>query len=565
MSLRFKEGIKDMSEELFARHEATLRQALEAIATRDYWSPYPESMSGKIYGETAAADGEAAFRAYLGRPFGLDQPTTGAWVGAEHSPFGLALDVRYPALDVDAVIVRATAALPVWRKAGVRGRAGVCLEILSRLNRRSFEMAHAVMQTTGQAFGMAFQAGGPHAQDRGLEAVAYAVRAQSQVPEDCRWEKPQGRNPPLLMDKAYHLVPRGVALVIGCSTFPTWNGYPGLFASLATGNPVIVKPHPGAVLPLAITVAVCRQVLAEAGYPPDLVSLAVDTVEAPLAKDLALRPEVALIDFTGSSSFGHWLEDNARAARVFTEKAGVNFVVIQGTDDLAGMVRNLAFSLCLYSGQMCTTPQNIFIPREGIVADGQPMSFDAVAEAIVAGVAKLVTDPERAVEVLGAIQSPATLERLDQARGLGRVLLDSRALSHPRFPEARVRTPLLLTVDAGQEEAFRRELFGPISVIVATRDIDQAIRLGVETAKAQGALTAAVYATDPEVLARMEEAAIDAGVALSENLTGGVFANQSAAFSDFHGTGANPAANAALCDDAFVAERFRVVQVRRPV
>jgi hypothetical protein len=52
------------------------------------------------------------------------------------------------------------------------------------------------------------------------------------------------------------------------------------------------------------------------------------------------------------------------------------------------------------------------------------------------------------------------------------------------------------------------------------------------------------------------------GVALSINLTGNIFVNQSAAFSDFHGTGANPAANAALTDAAYVANRFRVVQHR---
>ena len=60
-----------------------------------------------------------------------------------------------------------------------------------------------------------------------------------------------------------------------------------------------------------------------------------------------------------------------------------------------------------------------------------------------------------------------------------------------------------------------------------------------------------------------EAAAVDAGVHLSCNLTGGVFVNQSAAFSDFHGTGANPACNAALTDGAFVAGRFRTVQSRR--
>src|SRR5690606_39954132 len=79
------------------------------------------------------------------------------------------------------------------------------------------------------------------------------------------WEKPQGKHDPLRMQKRFTVVPRGVALVIGVSTFPTWIGYPGLSASLATGNPVIVKPHPGAILPLAITVQVAREVLAEGG------------------------------------------------------------------------------------------------------------------------------------------------------------------------------------------------------------------------------------------------------------------------------------------------------------
>jgi hypothetical protein len=39
--------------------------------------------------------------------------------------------------------------------------------------------------------------------------------------------------------------------------------------------------------------------------------------------------------------------------------------------------------------------------------------------------------------------------------------------------------------------------------------------------------------------------------------------NQSAAFSDFHATGGNPAANASLMDGNFVAGRFVIVQSRR--
>jgi hypothetical protein len=78
-------------------------------------------------------------------------------------------------------------------------------------------------------------------------------------------------------------------------------------------------------------------------------------------------------------------------------------------------------------------------------------------------------------------------------------------------------------------------------------------------------MTAAVYSTSEDVIAAMRDAALDAGVALSENLLGGVFVNQSAAYSDFHGTGANPAANAAYTDAAYVSPRFRFVQSRRHI
>jgi hypothetical protein len=74
-----------------------------------------------------------------------------------------------------------------------------------------------------------------------------------------------------------------------------------------------------------------------------------------------------------------------------------------------------------------------------------------------------------------------------------------------------------------------------------------------------------VYSTRAAFIDEMTEATQRAGVALSINLTSGVFVNQSAGFSDYHGTGANPAANASYTDSAFVASRFRVIQRRHHV
>jgi len=553
-----------MTHPLFTKHEATLNQALAAIATRGYWSPFPEMPSPKVYGETANSDGEAAFKAHLNRTFDLDQPTTGETVGNEHSPFGLTLGIRYPRVDVDALLAASAAAQSQWRAAGPDAWAGVSLEILTRLNKASFEIGYSVMHTTGQAFMMAFQAGGPHAQDRALEAVAYAWDELRRIPPDAYWEKPQGKNPPLAMHKRFTVVPRGTGLVLGCCTFPTWNGYPGMFADLATGNTVIVKPHPGAILPLAITVRIAREVLREAGFDPNVVTLlATDANDGPLVQDLALRPEIKLIDFTGSTQNGNWLERHAHQAQVYTEKAGVNQIVIDSVDNLKAVAGNIAFSLALYSGQMCTAPQNIYVPRDGIRTSEGQISFDDVAKTLAAAVEKLVSDPARAVELTGAIQNDGVMARIADARQLGEVLTDSQSLAHPAFPDAHVRSPLMLKMDVRTDAAkFTQEWFGPISFVIATDSTAQSLDLAGSIAAEHGALTFSVYSTDDAVVDAAYDAAIRGGVALSINLTGSVFVNQTAAYSDFHGTGANPAANSALSDAAYVANRFRVVQSR---
>ncbi|TXI77615.1 MAG: phenylacetic acid degradation protein PaaN [Dechloromonas sp.] len=552
-----------MSHPLLDKHRATLDGALNAIATRGYWSAYNEMPSPKVYGETAPDDGKKAFEAHLGKQFVLDQPGQSGWHGGEQSPYGIDLNVQYPVCDIETLIAAGEAAMTGWQKIGADGRTGICLEILDRLNKQSFELAHAVMMTTGQGWMMAFQAGSPHAQDRGLEAVAYAYREQSFVPAETVWEKPQGKNPPLVMKKHFQVVGRGIGVVVGCGTFPTWNTYPGLFAALSTGNAVIVKPHSNAILPAAITVRTIRAVLAENGIDPNLVTLAVANDRATTQK-LVTHAKVKSVDFTGGNVFGQWLIDNCRQAQVYAELAGVNNIVIDSTDSYKRMLGNLAFTLSLYSGQMCTTSQAILVPAGGIETEDGHKSYDEVCADLAKAVTGFLSKPEVAHAVLGAIQSTDTLKRIEEAASgqFGTVILAPNKLDNPDFPKAEVRTPVLLACDAGEEAKYMEERFGPISFIVKVADTAAAIALSERIIATHGALTAGVYSTKPEVIDAMTEATWRSKVALSINLTGGVFVNQSAAYSDYHGTGGNPAANASYADSAFVANRFRVVQRR---
>lgn len=558
-------AIKAHIADLVEKHGELLERAVTATRTRGFWAAYPEMPSGKIYGENAKEQAETTFRELLGTSFSLDLPGTRGAVGGERSPYGFDLGIRYPQVDLDQVIAAARVALPSWRRVTPKERAAVCLEILERLNKASFDIATAVMHTTGQAFMMAFQAGGPHAQDRGLEAVAYAWRAQTDVPGDeIIWEKPQGKKPPLTLRKHWHVSPRGLSVVIGCSTFPTWNAYPGIFASLATGNPVIVKPHPHAVLPLALTVKIGREVLAEAGFDPNLLILVADNFGTEVTRELCSRPEIRIIDFTGSPVFGAWLEEHCRHAKVYTEKAGLNFAVIDSTDDFRGMISNLAFTLSLYTGQMCTTTQNIFIPANGIQTDQGHKSFRDVAQALADAIEALLSDSDKALEILGAVASEAVDARMRDASQYGDIVLESRTLEHPRFAGAKVRTPALVCLDRADEARYGSECFGAVTFLIATENTHDSMEVARRTAIERGAVSAAVYSTCPAVVESMTEACLDAQVSLSVNLHGGIFVNQTSAFSDFHGTGGNPSGSVALTDLAFVADRFRFVGIRWP-
>lgn len=551
---------------LFDTHRPLLDAALAALSDRGHWTPFPELPSPKVYGEHAQAEGQAQVEALLGQDFPLTQPGELGRIAPERSPWGVPLGTRYPECEPQALLAAAQAAEPAWQAIGPRGRVGVLLEALLRIHRQSHAFAHAVMLTTGQGPMMAFQAAGPHSQDRALEAVAVAWQAMSTVPEAARWHKPQGKNPPLVMEKRFEIVGRGVALVIGCATFPTWNTFPGLFAALATGNPVIVKPHPQAILPAALAVRVLREVLGEQGLPPEVVQLAA-TERPEFTQALATDAAVASIDFTGGRAFGQWLAANARQARLYAELSGVNTVILESTDAYRAMLDNLAFSLCLYSGQMCTTPQNLLAPAGGITTDEGHKRFAELGADLAAAVRKITQHPKVGPVVLGALCAEATLARLDQARawaeeGRARLLLDTEPLPHPDFPQARTRTPLLLALEAPDETLLRQECFGPISFLVAVPDAEHAAALAERLIRSEGALTLAGYTTDPAFEERLVRLSLRARVALSLNLTHSVYVNQAAAFSDFHGSGGNPAANASYAGLAFVADRFVVVQRR---
>ena len=550
-----------------AHHDA-LQSARKACHTREYFSLFAETPDKHPAGEQGPAAGRATFEAMLGRPFEIDQPGTIGYVGDEISPYTCTpLGIEYPRANVDALFDAARRAMPEWARAGVRERLGVCMEIIARLHARVFESAQAVMHTAGQSALMSYAGSGTNALDRGVEALAYAAAAMEDVTAGAVWERRFGSTN-IRLRKKYTLVPRGVAVCFTCATFPTWNAYPAMLANLATGNPVIVKPHPSGILPMAIAVRVFRECLREAGYSADLVTLCPDTTTQPLGKILVKHRHTAIVDFTGSAAFGSWVEANAAPALCFTETSGVNTVVIDSVEALEPVVKSLATTMSLFSAQMCTSPQNIYLSRDGIRCGGRRVSVDEFSMSLAAAMTAIAEDSKRAGPILAAIQSPSTLSLVDEMRAAGakagRVLMEPKAYRHADFPHARTCSPLLLEVPAGRTSLYGQERFGPIGFVIPVGDEDvDALATAARDARQGGAITAFAYSTDETWIERAEAEFSTAGAQLTVNLTGPMPLNFAAAYSDYHVTGLNPAGNATLTDLAFVTSRFRIAQSRR--
>jgi phenylacetic acid degradation protein paaN len=337
---------------------------------------------------------------------------------------------------------------------------------------------------------------------------------------------------------------------------------PGLFANLVTGNATIVKPHPKAILPIAIAVAEIQKAFKNAHVDINTVQLACDTSDKLITKDLCEHKAVKLIDYTGGSAFGNYVE-SLHAKTVFTEKAGVNSVILDSVKNIDEVFQKLTFSIALYSGQMCTAPQNFFVP-EKIMNGDEELSFEQVVEKFKTALNGLVNNPKVGPGTLGAIQNELTLQRAMNIASVGGILANEAAtVANAEFPEARTCSPAIIVCNAADKHIYEQELFGPIVIFIKTSNTKQSVELAKNMCAQHGAITCAAYTTNNDTANFIETEMNSVFAPVSLNLTGFIWVNQHAAFSDFHVTGGNPAGNASFTNADFINRRFVWVGNRR--
>lgn len=532
-----------------------INELIQANKDRKFFFNFNENP--KSYDEALAAEGLLAFQKRLNTNYTLPgSPNATEFIGDEVSPYlQTGLGIHYPKTNIDDLISNANEGMKAWKKHSPEKRFDILYTSLENVSKRFFEMAHATMHTTGQSFLMSFQASGPHACDRALEVMVTAIEQLTYFPENVEWVKNMGKFE-LKLHKTFKAVPNGLGLLIGCSTFPTWNTVPGLYADLICGNAAIVKPHPKAVYPIAIFIEEIQNVLIANNLPANIVQLAVDTSDKQITKTLAEHPEIKLIDYTGGNAFGDYIESLGKVC--FTEKAGINSVILDSCANLDAVAQNIAFSVSLYSGQMCTAPQNIYISNEGVTTPDGIVSAEDAQNKIAAAVRALMENPKAAAPTLGAIQNDFTISRIEdkvkqyQAQS---IQLDVK-VENAEFSTARIKVPTIIFANANDESVYLEECFGPLIFIVRTDNFDQSLSIVKKSAASHGAITCLAYTTSEERKLKIEDEMNSVFTPVSFNFTGAAFVNQHAAFSDLHVSGGNPSGNATFTNTDFITKRY---------
>ncbi|MCC6818185.1 MAG: aldehyde dehydrogenase family protein [Bacteroidia bacterium] len=528
---------------------------IKANRDRKFFANYNENP--KAYDENLNASGLLAFQNRLNSNYILPSAVSSSdFYGEEISPYlQTGLGIHYPKLDANSIINNAVQAFDQWRKLSPNQRYDILFDSLEQVSKRFFELAYATMHTTGQSFLMSFQASGPHACDRALEVMVTGIEQLSYFPNQVDWVKNMGKFD-LSIHKNYKPIPKGVGLVIGCSTFPTWNTVPGVYANLITGNSVVIKPHPKAVYPIAIFVEELQNVLIKNNLSPNIVQLAIDSSAEPITKVFAEHDAIKLIDYTGGNNFGDYIESLGKTC--FTEKAGINSIIVDSCSNFNAAAQNIAFSFSLYSGQMCTAPQNIYIPASGVSTPDGIVSFDEAVQGITAALKGLMENPKAAAPTLGAIQNDGTIARIQDKINQHQaqtIQLDVK-VENAEFNTARLKVPSIIVTDAADSKTYLQECFGPLVFIVKTSNFDESLKIVKDSARNHGAITCLAYSTDKDKMALIEDEMNSVFTPVSFNFTGAAFVNQHAAFSDLHVSGGNPSGNASFTNADFINKRY---------
>jgi aldehyde dehydrogenase (NAD+) len=376
------------------------------------------------------------------------------------------------AADVESAVSAARAAFADWSGTSPAARGELLRAMADYLEARSAELADTITAEVGtpRHLSLPLQVAGSLAHFRSHVGMADSFPWEERI--------------------ANALVVRAPVGVVGAITpwnFPIHQVVNKVAPALLSGCTVILKPSE--VAPL--TAWAIAEAADAAGLPPGVFNLVSGSGPA-VGSALAGHPDVDMLSFTGSTRAGIEIAGRAAASvtRVALEMGGKSANVMLADADLDAALPAAVGGCFMNSGQVCAGLSRVLVP--------QSQYREIVDRVTLIAAATTVGDPDDAVE-LGPVVSAA---QRDRVRGYIEQGIKEGArleVGGPIPPKGLVRgyyvRPTVFSDVAPDMTIAREEIFGPVLVVLAYSDEDDAVRVANDS---QYGLGGAVWSSDIE-------------------------------------------------------------------
>ena len=380
--------------------------------------------------------------------------------------------------DVEAMVVRATAAFKAWRDVPAPRRGELVRLLGEELRAAKADLGALVTLEAGKIL----QEGQGEVQEM-IDICDFAVGLSRQLHGLTMTSERPGHT----MRESWH--PAGVCGVITAFNFPvavwSWNAA----LALVCGDPVIWKPSEKTPLSALATQQILARAMARFGNVPDALSQVI--IGGPVVGDaLVASPEVSVISATGSTRMGRAVGPKvaARFGRCILELGGNNAMIVAASADLDLASRAIVFSAVGTAGQRCTSLRRLIV-HEDVYASLVPR-LKSIYQRLPIG------NPLDARTLVGPLVDAAAFRAMEHAlaaaRAQGGAVTGGERTLATAYPDAYYVRPALVEMPS-QTAIVREETFAPILYVMQYHDLEQAIALHNDVP--QG-LSSCIFTTD---------------------------------------------------------------------
>ena len=259
----------------------------------------------------------------------------------------------------------------------------------------------------------------------------------------------------------------GVVAAIIAYNYPNQLALAKLAPALAAGCTVVLKGAPDTPL---VTLALGELIANHTDIPAGVVNV-LSSSDPEVGAVLTTSPDVDMVTFTGSTPTGRRIMAAASETlkKVFLELGGKSAAIVLDDADFGTAAVFSAFSMVTHAGQGCALTSRILVPRK---------HHDEIVELIKTNFSHVrYGDPNDPKTYMGPLISERQRDKVDgmvkRAVEAGATLVTGGEKKDPGY----FYTPTLLTNVDPDAEIAQEEVFGPVLVVIAYEDDDDAVRI----------------------------------------------------------------------------------------